>query len=359
MKKKTIQMLGIAVGLLAIQSCTKDEPTPNPEPTAEGYAQGVWITNEGSFNASNGSVSWMLLDSNRMENNVFASANGRPLGDIVQSAAKVGTDKMALVVNNSQKVEVVSATDGKSIYTITGLSYPRYAISDESFLYVSNGSFAGHVFVYEAESGAFQDSIAVGGGPERMGISNGKLFVANSGGFGKDSTVSVIDLASREVIETVQVGDLPTDVSVDANGDVWVMCRGKAIFDPETFEEVDATEAQLIRISGISNQVEYSVQIGEKFDHPREVEVNKVEDGIFFVLNKRVYQGFLDGTELSGQDILSINGFSGLGLTENNEVYVTETSDFTNPSNVRVYNTSGELLFQEEAGIAPNGFVFY
>jgi YVTN family beta-propeller protein len=65
--------------------------------------------------------------------------------------------------------------------------------------------------------------IAVGQNPEGLAVSNGKLYVANSGGLNfpdVDSTVSVIDLTTHTELLKITVGKNPGGVCVDSEGDV-------------------------------------------------------------------------------------------------------------------------------------------
>ena len=87
-----------------ILSCTKD----NPEPLIpEKYDDGIFITCEGRFTSANGSLSF-ISDNGVVENNIFNSANGFPLGDVVQSITIIDTIAY-IVVNNSGKVVVADA----------------------------------------------------------------------------------------------------------------------------------------------------------------------------------------------------------------------------------------------------------
>ena len=66
-----------------------------------------------------------------------------------------------------------------------------------------------------------------------MAVANGKLFVANSGGWGTDKTVTVIDTKTLKVENTITVGDNPYDMDVDAQGNIIVLCKGLTEYDAE------------------------------------------------------------------------------------------------------------------------------
>src|SRR5512133_3068804 len=92
-------------------SCEKPDTKKRPE----GYLQGVYIVNEGSFRASNGSISYFDPSRNLIVNGIFEAANNRPLGDVVQSISVANDTTGYIVVNGSGKVEIVRLKDFKTI----------------------------------------------------------------------------------------------------------------------------------------------------------------------------------------------------------------------------------------------------
>ena len=111
----------ILSGLIIIMSsCLKEDIKPGNR----GFLHGLYIVNEGNFMSNNGSISYYNPDSAKMVNKVFQSVNKMLLGDVVQSFG-VADDLGFIVVNNSQKVEVVDMETFLSVGTITGTDYPR------------------------------------------------------------------------------------------------------------------------------------------------------------------------------------------------------------------------------------------
>ena len=78
--------------------------------------------------------------------------------------------------------------------------------------------------VVNLQSNTVADSIAVGDGPNTLVKSGNYVFVANNGGWGADSTVSVIDYSVNKVIKSIVVGEDPNELVADVNGDIWVIC---------------------------------------------------------------------------------------------------------------------------------------
>src|SRR5664280_2719855 len=76
-----------AILFLAISGCSK--PAGNSNITYS-FGGGVFIVDEGNFRSGNGSLSFYSYDSSKIFNDVFSSANNRPLGDVPNSMAIKG-----------------------------------------------------------------------------------------------------------------------------------------------------------------------------------------------------------------------------------------------------------------------------
>jgi len=119
--KKQFAFFLAGVALLA--ACS---PSHNEEPPTPAATTGVFILNEGQYNAGDGAVSVFDKTTKAVNADAFGSANGgAKLGDVVQDMGVQG-NKGYIVVNNSAKIEVVSLPDFKTAGTIGGLHEPRY-----------------------------------------------------------------------------------------------------------------------------------------------------------------------------------------------------------------------------------------
>lgn len=338
---KTLKnLLFVAIVLIVIiTSCSKDDE----KPIDTGYLHGVFITNEGGFMNNNGSISYYDIDSTRVTNNLFQIINGRILGDVIQSFGVAG-NKGFIVVNNSQKVEVVDMESFESLGTITGVDYPRYFIGiDNDKGYLSNGNFAGKVYVIDLVTIELTDSIAVGNGPENIVKSGNYVFVANSGGWTNDSTVSVIDVTTDQVIETIHVGDNPTDLVVDKNGDIWVLCKGK-----------------LVKIKGSNRSVEETFVVGQTGDffNPNRLAISHDGQNIFFGVAGGIYRMNIADSNVPTSAYIA-KQYYGLDIDpDNGTIYCLKVNGFDANGMVYMYNSNGILTDSLEVGIAPNGAVF-
>ena len=221
-KHSTVIYLSVIV--VAIAGCKKDDESL-PASGSLNLTNGVFITNEGNFGSSDGSVTFFRTTSHEVIEDVFKRVNNRPLGDVVQSMT-LDNNKGYIVVNNSRKIEVVNKNNFTSIGTINGFSSPRFLLPvNTSKAYVCDW-FANNIKVIDMNSLTITDSIPAGSGPEQMALINNKVFVANVGGWEIDSTVTVIDATANSVITTIQTALNPNSVVTDANGKIWVLCNG-------------------------------------------------------------------------------------------------------------------------------------
>ncbi len=261
MEKKLLQfaMLFLA-GTFVFTACDKDD---NLKPSGS-YSNAIFVVCEGNYQTNDGAID-AIVDG-KVESDVFNAMNGRPFGDVVQSMTIID-DKAYIVVNNSGKIEVVDVKTFKSAGTCSGFSYPQSIVNrNENEIFVSNGNGYGSDYVYVVNKLSFQkiDSIATGGkGPNAMIVANGKLFVANCGGYLTDNTISVIDVANLALEKTIDVGDMPSDMELDHDGNIIVVCKGASQYNEDWTQILSSTNSKIVTI----NSKTYEVSSVMDFDH--------------------------------------------------------------------------------------------
>lgn len=132
--------------------------------------------------------------------------------------------------NNAGRITVYNASTRERLGQIENVRPPRdIAFVSETTAYVPNLSrfnpdFSAQpstVSIVNPSTEAFVDTIAVGRNPEGVVVTQGRAFVANSGG----QTLSVIDAETDTVEETVDVCGSPNEVFVDGDGEVVIVCE--------------------------------------------------------------------------------------------------------------------------------------
>ncbi len=351
-------ILATLVTGLCFTSCEDDGDDP-PDSIAPLPSTGVYIVNEGAFNQGNSSISFLNFEDSTLTNNIYESVNGVPLGDLAQSMT-IHQGKGYILVNNSQKIEVVNIADFTSVQTITGLSGPRHMMPSGTKAYVCDW-FSNEVAVLDLTSGSIIKHIPTGNGPEQSAISGTKLFVANVGGFGMDSTVTVIDMFGDTVLTTLQVGINPNSIVSDKYGKIWVLCGGST--GPDFIGGTGDDIAGSLWCINPNSYVIEEQYVMNPSDHPLKLQVYATRTMLAYLFGTDGYSGQVVKMSITANgpnNTPIINKtFYGLAIDETNQyIYGGYSAGFTQNGTMFRYTQSGILLDSMEVGIAPNGFVF-
>ncbi len=348
MNNKIFYLLIILFGL---NSC---KPKPEIEPEID-FSKGTFIINEGNFMSNNGEISFYNNETGELTNRIYSKLNNEAiLGDVVQSMCFSGG--FALIsVNNSKKIEIVDAESFKHISTISDLSYPRYIIPvKENICALTNGKNPGEVCIIDISKNKITKTIPVGKEPENLILVNNKIFVAN-GAWGHDSTVTVIDATSLEVIENIVVGDGATNLTLDKNNNVWILCQGKTKYDYST-----DTPSRIVCINSENYEIITEISIGTLNDdfYPVRIASDKLNNYIYYVEKSGIYRFNINTPE--EKEWFIMGSYYGLGINqENGNIYVFYDNGFTGAGHMTVYEKdANKILGPVSVGIGPNGSVF-
>ena len=345
-----IKIFVLSVATQFFISCDEDEQTENKK-----YTSGVFIVNEGQFTAGNGEISFYNKNDNTVENNIFSNVNERPLGDVVQSMNKIG-DKIFVIVNNSHKLEVVNASDFKSIGGIENLLYPNYLIDiDGTKAYLSQWGNGGEIKVIDIATLAITKTIAVGEGASQMVKIGDKVYVANSGGLGTNNTISVLNTLTDEEEATITVGDNPKSIVVDKNNTLWVLCSGKWKTDGTWGLE---TAGSLVNINIADNSIINTFTFDSMFDAPSGLVIDKEQDDLYYLYSGKVCKHQITSNLLNTDGVIS-GWFYGLGVDpQTNMIYAANAGDYVSRGWVMQYNPDYSKVDSFFVSVAPNGFYF-
>ncbi|MBK8809034.1 MAG: hypothetical protein IPO21_21350 [Bacteroidales bacterium] len=357
--KKNTSILAFALTVsISFISCEKEKPDPEtkrPEKCA-------YIVNEGGFNTNTAEITQYNKQTKEAKNDYFNLVNSKTLGDIAQSMHLSHAKELGfIVVNNSQKIEIVNLNDFKSVGKITGLSYPRYCMTadnDTTRLFITNGNGVANNYVYIADirTRTLTDSIKVGKGPERLIKLDDKLFVLNSGGYDNDSTISVIDFYNEKVISTITVKDKPIDICKGFSYSFWVFCKGKTEYD-ENWNPINKTNSFLVQVDYFGNYVIGSVDLGFQIDCNGSNVMASNENGIVYFIHKGIckYDFF---NETIDTNFIAGN-FYGIDIDpETGYIWASETASAGN-GKMHIFKPDGTKVESFETGQYPTQTVFY
>jgi hypothetical protein len=330
-------------------ACKKDD---NDKTTGK-FSNGVLISNEGPFMDGSGSISYYDPQTKIIENNIFASVNSRPPGNIVQSI-EVFEERAYIVVNNAGKVEVVEAATFESVGVIEGLTSPRFFLGINAGKgYVSD--WAGHIAVINLNTLEKTGTITTGSSPDRMLLHGTRVWVINSAGWSSDSTVTIIDAQTDNPVQTIVIGDNPVGVVKDTNGKIWVLCGGIS----DWANPANNTNGSLVRINPTDFTIEHKVDLDGSDFGPR-IAINGSGNKILYSFLGSIYAHDVNsGSTAKSEPLISkacyaldVDPFSG-------EIYFSDPLDYAQPGIIYRYDASGSTMLDSiKAGIIPGNFFF-
>lgn len=320
--------------LTACDSSESDKPLPKGD-----YENGYFISNEGNFGSPNASVTFVSEDLNFTENAIYKTVNGQNLGDVLQSIA-FDDDYAYLILNNSNKIEVVNRYTFKSIHTITeDVGLPRFALVENGKLYVTN-SDTQSVNIYNTTDFGLDNSIEIGAAVEQLEEDNGFLYVQNAA-FGSGNSISVIDLNDNSIVKTITTGDGLNSIALD--DDVLYALHSSGI----------------TKINTNSNEIIADIYYEEGLENTSKIQVS--DEAIYFIAGANIYKydknvATLANTPLVNTNVNDASWFIGYGFSViDDKLFYTDVKGFSENSEVLVYDTAGNLLKTLSAGIGASG----
>jgi hypothetical protein len=344
---KKIILMGFTA--LVFLACSKDDDNPDTY-LPPAFEKGILVTNEGPFNNGSGNVTYISNDYATVAQNIFKAVNGYDLGNIVQSMG-FQDENAYIVVSNSKKIEIANRYTFESVDSIiSGLTNPRYFASVGNKGYVSdwgdpNDYTDDYLAVVDLRTNDIAATIPVAFGPERMAVSNNKVYVAHQGAYGQNNLISVISGASVE--KTITVGDVPNSLVADGNF-LYVLCGGNPVY---TGSE---TAGSLVKIDMATGQVAQTFTFGVN-QHPSSLTMDGTK--LYYNLDGKVYQLNSSAITLPGTGI--IDGFFYTLQAKNGLLYATDAKDFASRGSLFVFDLATNQQLQEvEVGIVPGGIYF-
>ncbi len=355
MKKFRLNYLFISFALLSVlASCHKDKVIPNPG-TPKAERAGVYILNQGGFGSNNSTLTYYDYTTKQLTADLYKAVNGTDLGDTGNDAEIYGS-KMYIVVNVSNVVDIVNAKTGKLIKQDSMVNNkvgrePRSVAFYKSNAFIT--SYDGTVAVMDTALLTITKYITVGRNPEQLVVSNGKLYVANSGGlsFGNpDNTVSVIDLNTLTETKKVTVIANPVTVATDTYGHVYVQSLGDfanikpgmTIIDNTT----DAVTSQMTLLLG------FNIPMAANGDYVYYVTAdNKI--AVYNAKTQAAAQAnfITDGTVITTPYAISVDALSG-------EVFVSDAKDYSSNGTLYAFDKTGKKEYSITTGINPGRITF-
>lgn len=345
----------VSLSIAMIAGCRSNPASPSGSTPAG--VPGVYVLNEGNFQRGNSTLTFFIPDSNKAFQDVFALANGRDLGDTGNDIVVYGGEAY-IVVNGSQKIEVISTANNKSVGTLqlpgTRSPYDLVILNDAK-AYVSNLLDSSVTAFNPSTLQVVFDRIKVGANPEGVATANGKLYVCNSGE-GYDNTVSVLNAGTGALITTVVVGDSPSEIGIGPNNVVVVKCDGKSDYSTPANDTPGAiavinSDNDVIILKTILPLVTYG--------HPGHMTVSSKGYGYFVGLLGITRFSFTSSAlNVEGTPFSTLQAYRLTVDDATDRLYATDAKDYVQAGEVVVYDSKGVEYQRFPAGIIPGAIAF-
>ena len=374
---RRIWLLALIGGVVLTTGCRKEIPMIRSEvdyvtmPTAPERIEGFFLVNEGNMGSNKCTIDHFDARTGGYQRNIFPERNPgvvKELGDVGNDIA-IHDDRLYVVVNCSNLVEVMNVHTAEHIGSVT-IPNCRYLVFDGDRAYVS--SYAGPVQIDpEARPGKVVEidtrtltitrEVVVGYQPEEMVITGGRLYVANSGGYrypNYDRTISVVDLESFEVVNTIDVAINLHRMELDRFGRIYVSSRGDYYGTGSDIYVVDvATERVIGRLGLAASEMciddDRLYVISTEWSYTSNS--NEVSYAIYDTAEERILsRSFItDGTEkqISLPYGLAVN-------PETKEIYVCDATNYVTPGYLYCFSPGGELKWRVRTGDIPAHIAF-
>lgn len=354
MKRFNKLFLTVILSSAFFVSCSSDNDDTTPEPRGN-YEGGLFIANEGQFLKSNGNVSY-LSDDLKIENNIFSLLNPeKTKNDIIQCIGFNGNFAY-LIVNNTNKIEVVNRYTFKSVATVTtDIKTPRYIAFANGKGYVTNwgdgnDSKDDYVGILDLTTNTITSKISVVEGPEKIIENAGKLYVTHKGGYNFGNSLTVINAATNSVVTNFEVGDMPAGLVKD-NGSLYILCEGYPYYAEKQ------TAGKLVKVS-LSNNTITSTLSFDGITHPGYLDIEN--DKLYYTIDSNIYSLATSATTLPTAPIFKATEVTSLyGLAvKNSKIYVADKVNNVDNGDIYIYSLTGKLTNEFSVGVNPNGFYF-
>lgn len=366
--------------ILLLVACRKDVEVFEPEaenvgtPSAAGAdIVGFYLLNQGNMGSNKATLDYYDYFSATYKRNIFGEANpsvAKEMGD-VGNDLKVYGNRLYAVINCSNKIEVMDKHTARRIGQID-VPNCRYICFEGKYAYVT--SYAGPVqigsqyrqlgYVAKVDTATLQvvDKCLVGYQPDGIAIANGKIYVANSGGYmdpDYEKELSVISLSSFVEEKRIEVGVNLGLVKTDSHGQLWVSSRGNYFdvparlhcIDLETEKVTHTTEVAVSSFDIVGDSLYF---IGSQYSKTD----NTSRASAFGIVNitehKVASTNFItDGTEKNITLPYSIKVHP-----ESRDIYVSDAKNYVNPGTLFCFDKNGKQKWSVRTGDIPADICF-
>lgn len=332
---------------------------------------GMYLLNEGNMGSNKCTLDYLDLENGTYVRNFYAERNPnvvKELGDVGNDVQIYGS-RLYVVVNCSNKVEVMDARTGKRIgqVNIPNCRYIRfhrkkaYVTSYVGPVQLNNpDAVQGAVYKVDTLTLEVEGRVTVGYQPDELCVLGQYLYVANSGGYrapNYDNTVSQIELQDFKQVHKTPVAPNLHRIRADRHGKLWVTSRGDFMETHSNLyvlqkkagtNEMEVTDTLDIPCSNLCIQGDSLYYYSTEWNTYQQR--NTIAYGIVNVrtLEHVTHHFITDGTE---QDITIPYGIN--VHPETGDIYITDAKNYVSSGTLSCYTREGKLKWRVRTGDIP------
>ncbi|MBB4035641.1 DNA-binding beta-propeller fold protein YncE [Dysgonomonas hofstadii] len=380
MKKSIIRYTLLAIITFCFASCRDDVEMILSEEEIVGEPQeiigykGFYLLNEGNMGSNKSTLDYYDFSTGIYKRNIYAEINPtvpKELGDVGNDIGIYGS-KLYAVINCSNKVEVMEAETTKRI---TQIEIPncRFIKFHHRYAYVT--SYAGPVmidpnyeqigFVAKIDTATLKevDRCLVGFQPDELDIVNGKIYVANSGGYmgagstdGYERTVSVIDIATFKEEKRIDVAYNLERIKADKRGNLWVSSRGDYKGLPARLFFLDVEKQQITDTIPIAAT---NYWIDDEFLYVYGTEWSYITNDwtiSYSVIDTRTHEIITKNIITDGTDKEIEKPYGIMVHPETKDIFITDAGNYVTPGLLYCFDKDGKKKWAVRSGNIPGHF---
>ena len=308
----------------------------------------TYILCEGNFNTTNASL-WQLTGTSELIGPVHWNFTDNPLGDVGQNL-KVYQEKLFIIMNNSNSLEVMSLSNGATYERTIDLPFagPRDIAFVNNHAYITCWYLPG-ILSLDLNTWQIDDTIFINGLPDNIIADDGKLYtsIAMNTDWSPSDKVLALESVSGEFT--------PADTFTVITGPNQLLLYENKLFVLSTYyDDTWNTYTGTSCINLETNQV-------TKRDHG--LSFNFCDD--LALINDKIYRSYNGGvaplTDSLTIDINKIIGnYAGIySMAFDGKNIFIGLSDYSAPDQVVILDTLGNEINTLNVGVCPGSFAFY
>lgn len=345
------RLVFIIATVLSVMACHKGEEIlpqyvsePSDSLTVESVTQ-VIVVNEGNFGWGNGSISIYDPIEKVVNQSVFQSSTGVPLGDVPQSVYVSG-DTAMIPVTTSGNLVLFDLENRSLIGTISGLNSPRLVLPYGVNRALVTNLYGNSIDIIDLQSMSVVKSVATSGWTEDLELFGSYIYIVSPA----NDVIYQFDLLTEEIVDSIQTERQP--ISIETDGDyLWVLCSGG----------IDEELPALMKVDPITNVIDETFLFSSVDQSPADLVYHEQNSTLYF-LNSDLFAMNIADSQLPLTPIVEagIANFYAFDIDSNHdEIYCADAKDYVSEGEVYRYALAGQAIDTFDVGLIPGAFGFW